>query len=116
MFKLKGIGITPGIAIGKAFVFNHNQHTDLHTNKSNETDTADEINKFNLAVLAAVEEVESFLINQQSELHMQEIEILDTQIEFLNDPQIKADVLEKINNGNKYASEAVREVIDEAVL
>ncbi len=61
-----------------------------------------------------VAEIEELKENNKQVIHKTLIDILDTQIEFLSDPQIRTDVLEKINSENKTATDAVIEVIEAA--
>jgi phosphoenolpyruvate-protein phosphotransferase (PTS system enzyme I) len=70
-----------------------------------------EVEKFDKAVLGAIEQVNSIREKKVLSHSREEIDILDTQIEFLNDPQIRSDVLDKIQVENKTASDAVIEVI-----
>jgi phosphoenolpyruvate-protein phosphotransferase (PTS system enzyme I) len=111
-----GIGVSPGISIGQAHVIKKiaavSSGIILDTFEAKKI----EIEKFNTAVKSAVNEVEGIKTNKHLNLKSEDIEILDTQIEFLNDPQIKSDVLDKINNENKTANDAVIDVIVAAVL
>lgn len=111
-----GTGVSPGISIGRACIINKATVTSSDIKLENDDAKKAEIEKFNKAVLAAVEEVEAIKVNNNLKLNTEDIGILDTQIEFLSDPQIKSDVIDKINNENKTANDAVIEVIVAAVL
>src|ERR1035437_8097575 len=110
-----GIGVSPGISIGKACILKKNAAVCSGIALENEGAKQAEIIKFDLAVLAAIDEVEAIKANKSLTLNQSDIEILETQIEFLADPQIKTDVYDKINLENKTANDAVIEVIIEAV-
>jgi phosphoenolpyruvate-protein phosphotransferase (PTS system enzyme I) len=112
---MKGIGVSPGISIGRACIFKTN--TIARSGIAMETDEArnTEIGKFDLAILEAVKEIETIKANNNLTLNQEELEILDTQIEFLNDPQIHSDVYAKINQEYKSANDAVIDVIVAAV-
>ena len=71
-----------------------------------------ELKKFERAVQASVDEVEAIKRELKDE---QAIQILDTQIEFLTDPQIKTDVADRISVGRKNAIDAVIEIIEQSV-
>ena len=108
---MKGVGVSPGISIGKAFIINKTEAAlngiTLEDDQSKSTETV----KFNKAVQSAVNEVEALKGNDNLSFTQDEIDILDTQVEFLNDPQIKEDVISKINSENKTANDALIEVI-----
>jgi phosphotransferase system enzyme I (PtsI) len=108
---MKGIGVSPGISIGNACIIN--KVAAVISGTSLETQEAKDIEaeKFDKAVLGAVEEVQDIREKKVISHSREEIDILDTQIEFLTDPQIRSDVLDKIQIENKTASDAVIEVI-----
>jgi phosphotransferase system enzyme I (PtsI) len=112
---MKGIGVSPGISIGRACVINKTEAVRSGITLENDEAIKIEIEKFDKAVLAAVEEVEAIRWKKDPALTHEDEQILDTQIEFLNDPQIKSDVHDKINIENKTANDAVIEVISAAV-
>lgn len=108
---MKGIGVSPGISIGNAYIINKTEVITSGITLVTLQDKQLEIEKFDKAVLGAVEEVEAIREKKVHSHSREEIDILDTQIEFLNDPQIRTDVLGKIQIENKTASDAVIEVI-----
>jgi phosphoenolpyruvate-protein phosphotransferase (PTS system enzyme I) len=112
---MTGIGVSPGISIGRAFIIEKDEAVISGILLENEEATGLEIDKFNKAVIDSVEEVESIKGNKDISLNNMDIEFLEMQIEFLNDPQIKSDVLEKIKKEHKTANDAIIEVIDIAV-
>jgi phosphoenolpyruvate-protein phosphotransferase (PTS system enzyme I) len=107
---MKGVGVSPGISIGKAFIINKTEATLTGIALEDDQSKSIETGKFNKAVKSAVNEVEALKRNKDFSLTHDEIEILDTQIEFLNDPQIKEDIICKINSQNKTANDALIEV------
>ena len=111
-----GIGVSPGISIGRARKIIKTFVAISGITLDNDEAKKKEIGKFNDAVQSAITEIEAIKSNKKLNLKSEDIEILDTQIEFLSDPQIKSDVLDKINHENKTASDAVIEVIAAAVL
>lgn len=111
--EIKGVAASPGIAIGKAYVIKKNEVAATGILLKNEDDVLIEIEKFEKAVKASVEEVEE--IKNNGNLKSEEIEILETHIEFLNDPQIRDEVFEKIRWNRKNVIDSVIEVIHNAV-
>ena len=112
---IKGTGVSPGISIGIAHILKKDDDglsgIIIQTNEAREL----EIEKFNQAVVSAIREVETIRLNTSFDLKPEDMDILDTQIEFLGDPQIAEDVHEKIRNHFRSAHDAVIEVIDAAV-
>jgi phosphotransferase system enzyme I (PtsI) len=114
-FEIKGVAASPGISIGKAFLAEKNEIASSGILLENESDVTNETEKFEKAVQVSVEEVKSLKNSDSRTFTEEEIEILETHIEFLTDPQIKADVLEKIIKERKNVVDAVIEVIHQAV-
>ena len=113
--EINGVAASPGISIGKAFVVKKNEIISSGILLENDSDVLKEIERFGRAVQASVEEVEALKNDDSLRLENEEIEILETHIEFLTDPQIKADVLERITREKKNVIDAVIEVIDQTV-
>ena len=111
---MRGIGVSPGISIGPAFIIRKTMKAVSGIVIEGEEMKASETDKFDLAVKASSEEIEDLKKNREYELHKTLADILDTQIEFLTDPQIRTDVTEKIQKENKTAHDAVIEVIKDA--
>ena len=112
---MKGIGISPGISIGKAFVIKNKEAAATGIPLTNEAEVIFETKRFDQAITDAVNEIEA-IKNTPSFLMKEDIDILDTQIELLTDPQIKTDVIEKIETGKKNANDALIEVMDNLML
>ena len=106
---MKGIGVSPGIAIGKAFVIQKKEAalTGILLNSDAEIQAA--IKRFDNAVNNAIIEVED--IKNSPSISDDDIAILETQIELLSDPEIRDGVLEKIETKHKTPNDAVLEVI-----
>jgi len=111
--NIKGIGASPGIAIGKAMLLKKVKHVKTGIRLSSADETKNEIQRFEKAVKNSIDEVEaikkSILVNSIG------IDILDVQIELLQDEQITTEVIEKITCQYKNANDAVIEVIDASV-
>jgi phosphotransferase system enzyme I (PtsI) len=108
---MNGIAVSPGISIGKAFVVKKVQVALTGILLKNEESIAAEVERFDNAVREAIDEIESIKQSASLMLRNDEIEILETQIEFLADPQIREDIIEKISSDKKNLNDAVIEVI-----
>jgi len=108
---MKGIGVSPGISIGKAFVLKKHEAAIIGMLLKNDMEVSAETEKFNKAVDSSVAEIESIKTNEELILTDEDLAILETQIEFLSDPQLKEDVLEKISGEKKTANDALIDVM-----
>ncbi len=108
---MKGIGVSPGIAIGKAFVIKNTEVIPSGILSSSESEILQEIERFDLAINQAIDEIEGIKTERQLALSNEDLAILETQIELLSDQQIKTDVIEKIETEKKNANDALIEVI-----
>ncbi|MDB4900935.1 MAG: ptsP [Mucilaginibacter sp.] len=112
---MNGIGVSPGISIGKARVIKKVQIALTGILLKDEVSIAAEVERFDHAVNKAINEIEFIKQNTSLNLHEEDIQILETQIEFLADPQIREDVVEKISFGKRNVNDAVIEVIGNMV-
>ena len=112
---MKGIGVSPGISIGRAFVIRKREAALTGLLLKDEEAIQTEMEKYDKAVLASVEEIESIMGNEKLLLRRESIGILETQIEFLGDPQIKDNVFQKIKEEKKSVNDSLIEVIRETV-
>jgi phosphotransferase system enzyme I (PtsI) len=108
---MKGVGVSPGISIGKAFVINSTKATLTGDLLQNPEEILAAAERFDDAVNLAVKEIESISKNLTLNLTGDDLAILETQIEFLSDPQLREDVIEQINAHKKNANDAIVEVI-----
>jgi len=107
---MKGIGVSPGIAIGRAFVIQKKTTatTGILLNNPGEIEAA--IEQFDKAITSAVNEIEAIKVNSP-DLSDNDLAILETQIELLNDPEIRESVVEKIASEHKNMGDALLETI-----
>jgi len=108
---MKGIGVSPGISIGKAFVLKKAEAINSGVLLTNEAEISQEITRFDRAVSQAVDDIETIKSATQPSLRDDDLAILDAQIELLTDPQLKADIIEKIVSDRKNSADALIEVI-----
>src|ERR1700760_129112 len=102
---MKGIGVSPGIAIGKAFVMQKKEtlSTGILLTTPEEKEAA--ITQFDMAIAKATAEIEQ--IKNSPSLSEEDSDILDAQIELLNDPEIRDNVIDKIEDEDKNANDAL---------
>lgn len=112
---MNGIGVSPGIAIGKAHVLKKQEPILTGVILLNDAEILIEIEKFNNAVALSIREVETMISNYDASQGTEGLDILEAHIELLGDPQIKDDVTEKISKDRKNVNDAVIEVIRGAV-
>jgi phosphotransferase system enzyme I (PtsI) len=113
---MKGIGVSPGIAIGKAFVLKRQEALITGILLKNEAEILKEVERFDLAVTRAVHDIEAITSGGNGTLQDDELAVLETHIELLTDPQIREDVIEKIETEKRNANDALIEVIGNFVL
>jgi phosphotransferase system enzyme I (PtsI) len=107
---MKGIGVSPGIAVGRAFVIKKSAPAKNGIVLQGKEEIATETDRFNAAVVNALGEIDAIKNSAQLMLNDDELGILETQVELINDPQIKEDVLAKIEAEYKTANDAMIEV------
>ncbi len=115
MEKINGTGVSPGIAIGKAFVIKKAEAVVSGILLTDENEIITAVAGFNSAIHLAVAEIEAIIVNAKLSALEEELAILEAQIELIGDPQIAEDVLEKIQSERKTANDALIEVIADVV-
>jgi len=106
---MKGIGASPGIAIGKALVLERQEIRPTGIVLQHAAEIEREIERFTAAVTAAVGEV--YILKETLAGDETARDVLEIQIELLQDEQIHTDVADKITTEHKSAVDAVLEVI-----
>lgn len=112
---MNGIGVSPGISIGKARVIRKTANIGMDVILKNDADILREVERFDTAVQQSVKDIETLLDNRKHSLMAEELEILETQIEFLSDPQLRADVEFKIRTEHIPVPIALEEVIQNLI-
>jgi phosphotransferase system enzyme I (PtsI) len=108
---MEGIGVSPGIAIGKAWVIQQKEAALNGTLLKDAAAITADIARFDDAVSRAILEISSFKQNAGLALSGTDIDLLETQIEFLSDPQLRDDVTEAIATLKKNVNDALISVI-----
>lgn len=112
---IDGIAVSPGIAIGLAFVIQREHAAVTGVRLTSAADVAAEIGRFDEAVARSVLEVEALIGQLQDQGAGDGLDILETQIEFLTDPQLRDDTVLRIEEELKTAHDALIEVTDALV-
>jgi phosphotransferase system enzyme I (PtsI) len=105
---MKGIGVSPGIVIGRVLRVVRQKAAMSGILLSNEEEVRGEIDRYLAAIDHSIAEIKTLIGAQVGAA----VDILETHIEILTDPQLSDDVLETIRVGKKNAPDAVQKVID----
>lgn len=106
---LKGIGASPGIAIGKVLVI---EHSEIVIEKKDNIDISLEVKKLNDAVEISKEELQKVKEKVARELGEEESEIFGAHLLVLEDPEFIGEAENKIKNESLNAEYALNEVKD----
>lgn len=107
--SLKGIGASPGIALGNALVI---EHKELEVKKQNIKDVDEEVRKLQNAVELSKSELEKVKEKAAKELGEAEAEIFGAHLMVLEDPEFIGAAEEKIKTDSVNADFAVQEIRD----
>lgn len=108
---MKGIGVSPGIAMGKVCILEKKEIT-LTGAIIGAADADGEIGKLDDALKAAVQEIEGLKSRRDNALNEDESAILDAHIELLRDPILYDGIAKKIKNELNNCQDAVIKVIE----
>jgi phosphotransferase system enzyme I (PtsI) len=117
---MKGIGVSPGIAIGRVLRVVRQKVATTGILLSGEEDILEEVDRYRTALDHSVAEIRSLITAQRSHISPKVLsgtaaDILDTHVEMLMDPQLDSDILEKIRSERKTASDAIQEVVERLI-
>ncbi|KYH34291.1 phosphoenolpyruvate-protein phosphotransferase [Clostridium tepidiprofundi DSM 19306] len=108
---VKGIGVCPGIALGKVLVL---QEEELNVEKEEIEDIELEKERFNKAVLRSKEDLEKIKVQVTEELGEDNAEIFQAHLMILQDPELIDSTLKKIETGIN-AEYAFNEVVNQTI-
>lgn len=109
--QLQGMGVSPGIAIGRACVIRQQEAGMTGVVLTDEAAVARELTQFHDAIGRSMEELTELMAKAEPTV----AEILEVQVELLQDPMWEGEVLSKIGSDKKNAGDAVWEVTQELV-
>ncbi|KXI14829.1 phosphoenolpyruvate--protein phosphotransferase [Peptostreptococcus anaerobius] len=107
--EIKGIGASPGIAIGKALVL---EHKEMVIEKKENVNVKVEVEKLNSAVDTSKKELSAVKEKVAKELGEEEAEIFGAHLLVLEDPEFIGEAENKIKNESLNAEYALNEVKD----
>ena len=107
--EIKGIGASPGIAIGNALVL---EHKDMVIEKKENVNVEVEVEKLNSAVDTSKKELSAVKEKVAKELGEEEAEIFGAHLLVLEDPEFIGEAENKIKNESLNAEYALNEVKD----
>ncbi|AMB99640.1 phosphoenolpyruvate--protein phosphotransferase [Aerococcus urinaehominis] len=109
MDKYTGIGASDGIAIAKAFLY---EEPNLSFEISEAEDADHEVSRLEAAIDQSREDIQGIRQVAQENLSAEEAQVFDAHLTILDDPELKAGFVGKINDASLDAPSAVREVAD----
>ncbi|WP_336787721.1 phosphoenolpyruvate--protein phosphotransferase [Paenibacillus sp. MMO-177] len=102
-----GVAASPGVAIAKAFRFNHSPYI---PQKQTIADAEAEAGRFRQAIEKSKGEIEEIRVKTEQRLGAQKAEIFEAHLFLLEDPDLVDSVLDKIADENLNAEYALHEV------
>jgi len=112
---MRGIGVSPGIAVGRAVIVRKSEPILTGILLEDNSAIPAEVEKFDAAVEVSVQQILSIKRTLETGAGTEGLDILETQIEFLTDPQIRSDVIKRITDDKRNVNDALIEVIRDAV-
>ena len=104
---MKGLGVSPGIGIGNAFVIDNKS---IQINRTHVNDTIAEVQRFRNAVQKSKENINVLYLKTLEELGEKEAQIFKTHELMLEDESFIEDIENKIKEENSNAEHAINEV------
>lgn len=95
MLKITGIAASAGVAIAPAFKL---EHPDYTVKQQHAKDSAVELQRFEEALAASIQELEAIKERTHQELGAKKAEIFESHLLILNDPELLTPVRDKIAN------------------
>jgi phosphotransferase system enzyme I (PtsI) len=110
--NLKGIGASPGIAVGKTLV-KKEEKIEIDRKKISEDQVAEEIEKLHSSLTEAKESLEQLKRETAEKFGEEEAEIFGAHLMILDDPEVIPAFEEKIKEEKLNAAAAVKDVVDQ---
>src|SRR4030042_4633756 len=115
MNEYKGISVSPGIAMGKAFVLKEEKIA-LPKYSISLKDVAGELRRFQSAVTAAITEIRHLKHKKSSEMGDQEKNLLDAHILLLSDPEFTGDIEKRVKENQVNVEWILLQAIEELII
>lgn len=104
---MNGIGVSPGIAIGRAYLLRRQKQQVSGLLLADEAAVGREMSLYRGAVKAAMDELEALTAGASGRMSLAEAEILAVQVELLQDPSWDEEVIRRIEEEKMPARDAV---------
>ncbi len=114
MKEFRGISVSPGIAIGKAFLY-LNQRPQVPSYNIDADQVSAELERFQAARRRATEEIKSLKIRSSSEMRTQDNRFLDAHLLMLSDPEFVGRVESQLDSKRKNVEWIMHEVVEQLV-
>ncbi len=111
--KLIGIGASNGIKIGTAYLYKPvTVNSKIERETIEESEISNELNRLENAKENSYDELELLIEKVKESLDTENIGIIKTQLEFLNDPSFIPEIGKKIEKNKYTAEKAIQEVVN----
>lgn len=109
---LKGVAASPGIAIGKVFLYTK-KFAEINTQSIDEAMVEDEIAKFENSIKLTIEQIEKIKEKTEREFGKDKAAIFEAHLMLVNDSEFHDSVKNMIKNEHVTADNAVNQVIEQ---
>ncbi|OXT05969.1 phosphoenolpyruvate--protein phosphotransferase, partial [Thermoanaerobacterium thermosaccharolyticum] len=109
---LKGVAASPGIAIGKVFLYTK-KFAEINTQSIDEAMVEDEIAKFENSIKLTIEQIEKIKEKSEREFGKDKAAIFEAHLMLVNDSEFHDSVKNMIKNEHVTADNAVNQVIEQ---
>lgn len=106
----RGIGVSQGYAVGKAYVIG--MDTTLHFQETCQ-DTAEETERLQKALTLSKKQIEEIVSKAQNNLEDENLKIIESHVNFLNDPAFTGEAFSKIKQNAVTAEKAISDITHE---
>ncbi|MDR2940607.1 MAG: phosphoenolpyruvate--protein phosphotransferase [Clostridiales bacterium] len=114
MLNFKGIGVSPGIAMGHVLLIEKKDIT-IPKHLITDEEAVMEIEKFEAAKKGSMSQVEKIIEKTKATMGADKAGIFESQLEIINDPMFNDSVLDKVRNSKNNILHALEQARDEFV-
>lgn len=109
---IKGLGLSPGVAVGRVCRFNDSRHSNVEVYKVSADGVEEEVNRAKKAIETAIERVEQLKKETEEKLGLAEGEIFTAHRMILEDPALVEGIVQLIRRESTNAEAGVMYVLD----
>ncbi|MBL7006959.1 MAG: phosphoenolpyruvate--protein phosphotransferase, partial [Spirochaetia bacterium] len=107
---IKGIPASPGISIGKVFLYSTQKLT-VPSYSIDEEEVAGEIARFNTAIKKGKQDLQNLIEKTRKSAGKKDLEIIETHLMMIEDPDLKNQIVQRIAEEGKNAEHIVEDTI-----